>query len=649
MLNDLRFLGLGAIVTAGAILGAISDGALFMPLLAAPVAVSAVFGRPSWSGSLGLYSIMVASFAHFVADGSVEPKTVLEILVATAAATLLSKAVAMWQRRLQREQRRFRAAVDSAGIAMAFGPVDSDAIVHLNDALCEFFELPREDILGRRWQEFTHPDDLAADQAKWQALCDGDIDRYELTKRYRLDSGIEKWGVLTVARLDDLGEGTPWAIEQIVDVTTEVQAQERLQHAVDYDTITGLHSRDWITQTLQRELRAGPGRERAVGVMFIDLSEYVVVNRALGYLAGDAMLREIATDIANVLPSGAHIGRFTGLSFVAVLPDADASLLQQEADRILAVARQERALGDLRFARSGSIGMALSARGIGAAELLRDADQALLQAKAEGGSRAHLFDREAAGAGADRLQREHDLRVALAERQFVVHYQPQVRLADRTVVGFEALVRWQHPERGLVGPDEFIPVLEQTDLILDLGRQVVDMVCERLAADASMPPVSVNVSAQEFTDNDWLSGFLATVAHHGVTPDRLVVELTETATLQLTPAAQTALEGLRSRGFGLHLDDFGTGYASISMLDRVPLTALKLDRGFVWALGGAEDSAELVRGIGGLARGMHLEAIAEGIETEEQAQFLLDAGWTFGQGYLFGRPSPEPAPDPSRA
>lgn len=640
MLRDLRLLGLAAVIAIGAVVAALGDGTVFLPLLAAPVAVSAALGRPAWSAALGLYAIIASTLALQFRHGRFEPKVALEILVATAAASVLATAVAAWQHRVQREQGRFRAAVDSAGIAMAFGPADVDTMHHFNDAMCEFFEAPREQIRGRRWQEFTHPDDLAEDEAQWRALGRGEIQRYTLTKRYRLDNGSEKWGVLTVARLDSVGDEPPWAIEQIVDVTAEVRAQERLQHMVDFDEITGLHSRDWITAAVRGELQAAPARGARVGVLFIDLSDYVVVNRALGYLAGDAMLRELAADIEAVLPTLHHIGRFTGMSFVAVLPDTNAADLRAAAERVLAVARRERSLGELRFARTGSIGMALSEPGLTAAELLRDADLALVQAKADGGSRAHLWDRAAARGGVDHLQREHELRVALAERQFVVHYQPQVRLSDRRVMGYEALVRWQHPTRGLVGPDEFIPVLEASDLILELGRQVVELVCSRIAADPAMPPVSVNVSAQEFIDEGWLIGFLDIIDRHEVTPERLIVELTETATLQLTPAAQQALEGLRARGFGLHLDDFGTGYASISVLDRVPLTALKLDRSFVRSLGSGGDSAELVRGIGGLAKGMRLEAIAEGIETEEQAQFLLESGWTYGQGYLFGRPAP---------
>lgn len=638
--KDWRLLALAAVISVGALLEGLVAGTEFLPLLAAPVVVSALFGRPAWSGLLGLYSIAAGTLATLLAGHANAAKVVVEILVATTAASVLAKAVSVWQARVQREQRRFEAVVASAGIAMAFGPVDTAGMEQFNDALCDFFECSPAQLRGRPWQDFTHPDDLAADMEQWQRLARGEIDKYQMVKRYRLLDGRVKWGFLTVATIDADERGTPWAVEQIVDITAEVEAQEQLQREVDFDSITGLHSRSWITAKLQQALDRAAWSGGRAGVLLVDLSEYGMVSRSLGYLAGDAMLRDLGQALERALDGQHAIGRFLGHGFVVVVQDASADVLHGLAQRLIEEAETERVLGGLRFARSACVGMALSEPGGTAATLLRDADQALVQAQATGTGRARLFDSASRGDDQDPLQQEHALRVALAERQFVVHYQPQVRLSDRTVVGFEALVRWQHPERGLVAPGAFIPVMEQSGLIVELGHQVLDLVCADIADDPTLPPISLNVSAREFTAHGWLEHFRTTVERHGVTADRLVVELTETTMLQLTPDAQEALDGLRALGFALHLDDFGTGYASISVLGSVPLTALKLDRDFVHDMDADEDALELVRGIAGLAQGMRLDAIAEGVETEEQAQALLDAGWTFGQGYLFGRPGP---------
>ena len=232
----------------------------------------------------------------------------------------------------------------------------------------------------------------------------------------------------------------------------------------------------------------------------------------------------------------------------------------------------------------------------------------------------------------------------MAERQFVLHYQPIVRLTDGAVVGHEALVRWQHPRRGLLHPGDFLQVAEDSGLIVGVGREVLDHVCALLAADPALPgPVSVNVSAVELSARDWSTIVVDTMQRPGVDPRRLVVEVTETAVLSLLDATHSGLVALRELGVGVQVDDFGTGYSSISLLRDLPVTGIKLDRSFVADLTGGDSTANaLAAGVAGLAAGLSLDAVAEGVETIDQAATLRAQRWTHGQGYLFGRPEPVP-------
>jgi len=243
-----------------------------------------------------------------------------------------------------------------------------------------------------------------------------------------------------------------------------------------------------------------------------------------------------------------------------------------------------------------------------------------------------------------RLIVEDELREAITASQFVVYYQPIVALADARVVGHEALVRWTHPTRGLLSPADFLDIAEDTGLITAIGAQVLNQACAMLAARPDLPgPISVNVSAVQLAAPGWLDSVRDTLAAHRVDPARLVVEVTETAALSMTDSALHALESLRGLGVGIHLDDFGTGYSSISVLRDLPVTGVKLDLRFVRDLTSGKSQANaLAHGLSGLVNGMHLTGIAEGIETQMQANILHTQGWEYGQGYYFGRPAAMP-------
>jgi diguanylate cyclase (GGDEF)-like protein/PAS domain S-box-containing protein len=543
---------------------------------------------------------------------------------------------------LERSQELFRTTLYLTTIPMSFGAVDGTH-EDVNDAFCEYLGYSREELGEFTWQDHTHPDDIAEEQRLDGLIASGDIDSYRIRKRYMRADGEPLLGDLYVRVATVPSTGERIFIAHAVDVTAEERAKSELQWLAEYDPVTGLRSRTSITTVLQDELVNATLTDGKVAVMFVDLTQFLVVNRTLGYSAGDQVLADIAHKVVAVVPETYVVGRFDGHSLLIVVPDTQVGEpVQEVAEDVLAVIGEETVASGNRISRTGSIGIAYSNYYSTATALIREADSALVAAKAKGRSRYHVQGRlPDPQSPLERLQLEHELRVALDARQFVMHYQPQVRLGDGSVCGYEALVRWNHPSRGLLSPAVFMDTMEASGLVIILGRQVLEQVCEAIRSHPQLlGPISINVSAVEFGDPGWFDRFEATLRTHGVHPESLVVELTETTMLELTDDARAALDGLRAMGIGIHVDDFGTGYASVALLRGVAVTAIKLDRSFVAPL--VDESSpglDLVRGIAGLAAGLGMEAIAEGIETREQAALLLEAGWSIGQGYLFARPS----------
>ncbi len=543
---------------------------------------------------------------------------------------------------LERSQELFRTALYLTTIPMSFGAVDASH-EDVNDAFCDYLGYSREELADFAWQEHTHPDDVAEEQRLDDLIASGDIDSYRIRKRYLRSDGEVLLAdlVVRIAKVQSTGERI--FIAHAIDVTEEERAKSELQWLAEYDPVTELLSRTAITTVLQQALVSATLTDGKVAVMFVDVTQFLVVNRTLGYEAGDQVLADIARKVVAAVPNGYLVGRFDGHSLLVVVPDTQVGEpVQEVAEGILAVIAEETVASGNRISRTGSIGIAYSNYYSTATALIREADSALVLAKAKGRSRYHVQGRMPdPQSPLERLQLEHELRVALDARQFVMHYQPQVRLGDGSVCGYEALVRWNHPSRGLLSPAVFMDTMEASGLVIILGRQVLELVCDAIRSHPHLPgPISINVSAVEFGDPGWFERFEGTLRTFGVHPESLVVELTETTMLELTDDARCALDGLRKLGIGIHVDDFGTGYASVALLRGVAVTAIKLDRSFVAPL--VDESSpglDLVRGIAGLASGLGMEAIAEGIETCEQAALLLEAGWSIGQGYLFARPS----------
>jgi diguanylate cyclase (GGDEF)-like protein/PAS domain S-box-containing protein len=535
----------------------------------------------------------------------------------------------------------------SASIGIALAGLDGTFRV-VNGSLCELLGRDEPWFRAHRIRDMVHPDDLEEALKERARFLSGSSEKSSTTLRLVRADGGTVWVRRVVVQIRGRDDRPNLLMLQVEDITVEHEAHEALAYQAFHDSLTGLHNRAWILDILKADLLSAKRLGTSVGTLFVDLDNFKVVNDSLGHAAGDEVLATVAHRIAECLRPADRVGRFGGDEFVIVLQDA-ADVLEVEgfAERVSASIAADVQVRGHRIVPTASIGIAVSTSTSTPDSLLRDTDSALSRAKATGRASWQFFDDAMHAQAVARLTVEEQLRDAITQREFVVHYQPIVALADAHVVGHEALVRWTHRTRGLLSPAAFLDVAEDTGLITAIGAQVLDQVCAMLAEHPELPgAISVNVSAVQLAAPDWLRGVVDTLAAHQVDPARIVLEVTETAALSLVASARYALLVLRELGVGIHVDDFGTGYSSISVLRDLPVTGVKLDLRFVHDLTAGDSQANaLARGVSGLVEGMHLTGIAEGIETDLQADILRAQGWQCGQGYYFAKPGAMPVID----
>ena len=544
---------------------------------------------------------------------------------------------------LVESEERFRLAWELAAAGMSLVAPDG-RFEQVNTALCRMLGRSADELRGLTWRDITHPDDLDSGRQAIRDVYDGTIDGFRQLKRYLRPDGSVVWGDLSVTAVRDGGGHVRRTISQVVDVTAEHEAAARLDDLTRHDPLTGVLSRAALEDAITQALTARRTQGDELAVLFADLRGFRLVNDSLGHAAGDALLQEVAARLRTMCGPGCAVGRFGGDHFVVVVHGLDEASLDRLASRLCDVIGAEAVIGGHAMTTSLAIGIAQAHAGSAASDLLRDAETALTAAQRGRGRPWQFFDRTMHERAVSRLRLERELRAAVERREFVVHYQPIVTLHDRAVIGHEALVRWAHPDHGLLPPDRFIPAAEETGLIVEIGAQVLETVAARLAVDPDAGRISVNVSGVQLRDPEWGPRCRETVTDAGADPARLVIEVTETAVITVLDHVRRSLTTMRAAGVGLHIDDFGSGFSSLSLLRDLPVTGIKLDRSFVHTLGPGGGSANaLASGVAFLAAGLGLETIAEGIETEQQATMLRGQGWREGQGFLFGRPGPWPS------
>jgi diguanylate cyclase (GGDEF)-like protein len=567
-------------------------------------------------------------------------------------ATLLAASFyvhAKWkQHQIESIRATYRLATEDAGdgffinrpLRDAHGVVRDFEIADCNHYGADLFGKHPEQLIGHRLSEFYHGELFREACARLcQALDTGIYDR-ELQVTPAPDQLLRaRW-----IRYKAVRAGGDLAVT-IRDTSESKAHLTELERRSNSDELTGLPNRYWIQQYLPKAVDGARSRGCGLAVLFIDLDGFKTVNDALGHAAGDELLRTVGKRLKTAVRPRDHVVRLGGDEFVVVLEQvAGTGDVEHVVGRVLGAFRDSFHLQHTSHVLSASIGISLfPEHGDDAQTLLKNADIAMYSVKSEGKGSFRFFEPHFFEAIRTRLQTEMELRHALDQQQFVVHYQPRVDLAAGTASSMEALVRWERPGKELIGPDRFIPLAEETGLIVRLGEQVVDSVCRQLARWArdgeALVPVSVNVSARQFSQSDILALFSAAIARHGIDPSLLEIELTESSMMQEGIGESAVFRQLRELGIKLCIDDFGTGYSSLSQLQKLRFDVLKIDRAFVLRIEHAEGNT-LIASMIAMAHALGMRVVAEGVENHRQMQLLKTLGCDEGQGYFFSRPMP---------
>ncbi len=516
-----------------------------------------------------------------------------------------------------------------------------------------------EDEIGNapdNWFNLIHPEDLDQVKANLETHLKAQSEHFESEHRTRHKDNTYLWMLCRAVAVRDENDGPTRIAGSQTDVTERKRAEEQLAHDAFHDSLTQLPNRALFLDRLEQAIRhAKRYPHYQFAVLFLDLDRFKVVNDSLGHAVGDQLLHAFARTLEACLREDAGvdreadtIARFGSDEFVVLLNDiTDISDAIRVADRIKTVLEIPFRIGDHEVFTSASTGIALSATGYEQpGEFLRNADTAMYRAKAKGKARHEVFDIAMHTQAVARLQVETDLRNALERQELVAYYQPIVDLEKGTIHAFEALVRWRHPERGLVSPAEFIPIAEETGLIIPIGHRVLVNACRQVRAwhdqipTASTVLVSVNLSTKQFQQADLVESVAGVLTETGLEPSFLKLEITESAIMENVEEVNNTLIRLRDMGIMLSLDDFGTGYCSLSYLHRFPMSVLKIDQSFVKDLHLKIENWQIVHTIAILAKNLEMDVIAEGIETKEQLDKLKELHCQYGQGYYFSKPLP---------
>jgi diguanylate cyclase (GGDEF)-like protein/PAS domain S-box-containing protein len=560
----------------------------------------------------------------------------------------LSLESAVLARDLQRRESeaRFRSLVQNASdVTMVLG---ADTVVsYVTPPVQRVLGWDPAELLGVELADLVHPEEAAYARA-FYAEMDGrhppgeSAATVEWRVRHR-DGSWRQFEVVNASLLDD--DAVRGIVATLRDVTERRALERELEHQAFHDRLTGLANRALFRDRLEHALARRNRNQHPVAVLLLDLDDFKVVNDSLGHAAGDRLLVMVAERLRGHLRASDTTARLGGDEFAVLLDDpAAADEAMRVAERLIEVLAAPYQLDGRELFVRASIGVALAAAtGQPADELLRDADMAMYAAKAQSRGGYQVFQPALHEAAVGRLALEADLQRGIEEGQFALHYQPILELASGRLVGLEALLRWHHPERGWVAPLDFIPAAEASGQIVPIGRFVLRQACRQAVAwQARFPArplrMSVNVSARQLQEPEVADDIKRVVDESGMDPRLLVLEITESVLVQDVEAMAAKLRALTACGLRVAVDDFGTGYSSLSYLHRFPVHLLKIDKSFIDRVDGSFDDAALARAIVRLGQALHLETVAEGVETASQLAALRELGCTYGQGYHFARP-----------
>jgi len=630
------------------------------PLLAVAVALPYLRGRSLlWLIFLAwMVAVAMAVTSRFLPRASNLPQWFIDTFIAVSvAATVAIVMLLLWQfsSRLNDTLAQTRSAEERYALAER----------GVNDGLWDWdfdsdrvYYSPRwKEMLGfsshhigstpEEWFSRVHPDDTDGLQREIKAHLDGHRSHLEVEYRLLHSDGEYRWMLSRgLAVRDSSGHAERMAGSQ-ADITRRKEAEERLVHDAFHDSLTGLPNRASLLEGLARLLRRSKNSDEAslFAVLFIDLDNFKVVNDSLGHTTGDILLVAVGERLRNSLRPEDMIARLGGDEFTVLINEvAGVEDAEQVADRLLDELQEPFSVEGYELFTTASVGIVVGNRDYEKPEnLLRDADTAMYRAKDLGRSRKGVFERTMHSRAVALFELETELRRAMEREEFVVHYQPIVSLKTGRIVGFEALVRWKHPERGMIPPTEFIPIAEDTGLIIPLEFFVLRESCHQIALWQRRYPerlpltMNVNLSRNQLARPDLFDQTRHILGEAALDPRSLRLELTEGAIMRNVEYAADTLVSLRSLDIQIHIDDFGTGYSSLSALHSFPIDALKIDRAFIGRMDSVGDDTEIVQTIITLSHNLGLDVIAEGVETRRQLERLRGMGCDNGQGFFFAK------------
>jgi len=536
---------------------------------------------------------------------------------------------------------RFEVAFEQAGIGTSILGLDGIP-TRINAAGCAILGRPMQELVGKSWVAFDHPDEPSLGDVMTPWLAQGH-DTYSAERRFLRPDGSVVWTDLhmTMVRQES---GTPWYyLVQMQDVTESKRVSQELLHQALHDALTGLPNRALLTDRLLQGLVGTRRRGSNLGVILLDIDHFKMVNAAVGHSKGDELLVQAANRISAVIREGDTVGRFGGDEFVIVCDFVSTQETVHIAERILQAMSLPFFSGVSETRATASIGIAIADDTATPETLLRDAAAAMYLAKSRGRDRVEIFNEVLRARASEWMASTSALRHALDRGEFVVHYQPVVDLTTGVLLSAEALIRWEHPDRGFVSPDDFIPLAEESGLIVPIGAWVLGQACERLAKWQLTNPsmtVAVNLSVRQIVSPGIVDMVADALARGGVDPRTLCLEITESVFMNDADYFGETLLRLRALGVHLSIDDFGTGYSSLSYLKRFPVDAVKVDKAFVDGLGADPHDSALVAAIVAMADALRLVVTAEGVENPEQLRILRNLQCQRGQGYFLAQPMP---------